>query len=255
MSGKPKINLVGEKFGKLTVIKKSHIKTKNNQAKWICLCVCGVEKTIMGQSLTRGDIKSCGCTQYKRSKSPPNLINLLGQKFGKLTVIGQTPSKNKLARWLCSCECGNTKITTGSALRQGKTKSCGCLKKIRYNWTGFGEINGTHWSQIKRHAVSKNRSFNITIQQAWQIFLSQDRKCALSGVPLTFSRSHRHSKTNQTASLDRIDSSKGYVIENVQWVHKEINVMKNIMPESKFLEWCRNIANYQSSFSSSPYPY
>jgi hypothetical protein len=44
-----------------------------------------------------------------------------------------------------------------------------------------------------------------------------------------------------TASLDRIDSSKGYIIGNVQWAHKMVNRMKNDMPQEEFIEFCRDI--------------
>ena len=60
--------------------------------------------------------------------------NLLGQKFGRLTVIGRAPNKNKTnraARWYCQCDCGNPKviIAAGTELRRGKVKSCGCYSK------------------------------------------------------------------------------------------------------------------------------
>lgn len=62
------------------------------------------------------------------------VLNLIGQKFGRLTVISQTEYKvckngNRLSQWLCSCECGNTAIVTAHNLTKGKTKSCGCLNK------------------------------------------------------------------------------------------------------------------------------
>ena len=45
-----------------------------------------------------------------------------------------------------------------------------------------------------------------------------------------------------TASLDRIDSTKGYFIENVQWVHKYVNIMKWHTANQEFIEWCKLIA-------------
>src|ERR1700749_1840516 len=61
------------------------------------------------------------------------LLNLIGQKFGRLTVIERAedvfqPSGRKIIRWLCQCSCGNTKIVNRSALTGG-TQSCGCLQK------------------------------------------------------------------------------------------------------------------------------
>ena len=47
-----------------------------------------------------------------------------------------------------------------------------------------------------------------------------------------------------TASLDRIDSTKGYTKNNIQWVHKTINKMKNVLHDEEFIQWCNLIANY-----------
>lgn len=58
------------------------------------------------------------------------LIDLKGQVFGKLTVISRAENnKANKAQWLCECECGNKKIIVGTQLRNGHTKSCGCLQK------------------------------------------------------------------------------------------------------------------------------
>ena len=58
------------------------------------------------------------------------MIDLTGQKFNKLTVISRAENtKDGRAQWNCICECGNTTIVPGKALRNGNTKSCGCLSR------------------------------------------------------------------------------------------------------------------------------
>lgn len=60
----------------------------------------------------------------------PKLINLIGQKFGRLTVIEQAKrNKHRDIKWLCLCDCGNEKIIIGYSLTSNCTKSCGCLRK------------------------------------------------------------------------------------------------------------------------------
>jgi hypothetical protein len=56
------------------------------------------------------------------------LIDMLHQKCGRLTVVSRAENKNKRAYWNCLCECGNTTTVQGKKLRSGQTKSCGCLK-------------------------------------------------------------------------------------------------------------------------------
>ena len=56
-------------------------------------------------------------------------INLIGQKFGRLTVIKRLPNKNNRVMWLCKCDCGNTVEVRGDSLKSGNTKSCGCIHR------------------------------------------------------------------------------------------------------------------------------
>lgn len=179
--------------------------------------------------------------------SAHNFIEIkIGSKFDQLTVIRlDTKLKNKQACWICDCKCGTKSISVRSSqLRNGKAKSCGCLRYKRYRWKGYGEISGSYWYMIQSHAKNRNREFNITLEQIWNLFLKQNRKCALTGIELTFTSDYRNSKNKQTASLDRIDSEKGYIIDNVQWLHKDVNELKRNYPQDKFLTWVKLIAEY-----------
>lgn len=159
--------------------------------------------------------------------------DLIGIVFGKLKVVEFVGvDKKQQALWECECECGNKKITTTYCLTSKQVKSCGCLNKTR-----FGEISGSHFANIKKHANLRNLSFEIKIDYIWNLFLSQNRKCVLSGVELVFDKV----RGKTTASLDRIDSSKGYIEGNVQWVHKDVNRMKTDFLESEFKEWVKKI--------------
>jgi hypothetical protein len=72
----------------------------------------------------------------------PQYIDIKGQRFGLLTVVSREQSKNEKAMWLCQCDCGNTVVARGSSLRDGHTKSCGCLKLNDLDLTGeqFGKL-------------------------------------------------------------------------------------------------------------------
>ena len=168
----------------------------------------------------------------------------IGKKFGKLTVFS-FDEKNKKGQsyWLCRCDCGKEKSIRGDHLLNSKTKSCGCNNRgsKNVNWKGYGEIGGWIWTGYKRNAKTKKRVFDISIKDGWDLFLQQNRKCSLSGVDLYFSpnTSNRHG-TN--ASLDRIDSKKGYTIDNVQWVTKKINMAKQNVSQNEFIEMCKLVS-------------
>tara|TARA_Y100000310_G_C20445312_1_gene698109 strand:- start:235 stop:624 length:390 start_codon:yes stop_codon:yes gene_type:complete len=119
------------------------------------------------------------------------------------------------------------------------------------NFTGYEEIHGSKWHVIKRNAQKRNLPFEITIQQAWELFLAQGRKCALSGKTLQF---HTLAGSSDcTASLDRIDSSKGYTINNIQWVHKVVQLMKWDAQQDEFIHFCKQIYEYtQKEYDDRP---
>lgn len=173
-----------------------------------------------------------------------NKDNLIGQSFNKLTVIEYIGSNNRqLSLWKCICDCGNYKETTGFNLKQNRVRSCGCqnyrLKgSSNPKWKGFEEISGTYFKAIQNGARSRNIEFNITMEYIWEIFIKQNKKCALTGLGLSFKDKH---KGNQTASLDRIDSLNGYVEGNVQWLHKDVNSMKMNFSESYLYKLCKLI--------------
>ena len=113
------------------------------------------------------------------------------------------------------------------------------------NWKGFGEISGDHWSVIKRAAKLRNLEFDISIKEAWELFLSQNKKCALTGWPLNM---HESGSGKWTASLDRIDSSIGYIPGNVQWLHNDINKMKLHHSTQRFYEICNSVVEHANKY-------
>ncbi len=176
--------------------------------------------------------------------------DLNNKVFGKLTVlkiVSSTRSGNKT--WLCECKCGNIKIMTSDHLtrKYKPVKSCGCnhyrTGKAHPNFTGLEEISSGWWYDhiLKERKTRRTKiEINITIKYAWDLWKKQKETCSLSGIKLKI---HNNPKTN-TASIDRIDSSKGYVKGNIQWVHKHINMMKRIYSQEYFIDMCKKVAYY-----------
>lgn len=181
-------------------------------------------------------------------------IHLLDQRFGKLVVIGegepvQTPAGPR-RRWKCLCDCGNiTHVATGNLRRptgavQG-TRSCGCNARFGDRhplWKGVGAVSKSYFHRIRSNAALRGHAFDLSLQYIADLFETQGRLCAITGLPLGMPHGARELNTKndaKTASLDRIDSSRGYVAGNVQWVHKTINMMKREMPQHEFIKWCQ----------------
>lgn len=133
-------------------------------------------------------------------------------------------------------------MISANNLSSGNSTSCGCFR-----WKGHNEISGCYWKSLQNRSKKKNIPYSITIQQAWDLYVQQNGKCALTGLDLTFVRNYcaKIGRT-QTASLDRIDSKRGYEIGNVQWVHKAINRLKNNLKEEDFQYWCKVVSEFNS---------
>lgn len=209
---------------------------KNTSTKIAVKCRCGNQFISDYWKLTSGHTKSCGCLVYPK---------LIGKKFGKLTVIAEVPKKKRSYGghwWLCKCECGNEKETITNSLTSGATRSCGCLHfgENNHQWTGYKNISGKFWINLITSARRRNIQFDLTKESAWEIFKNQNFKCALSGVDLCIGSYRKET----TASIDRIDSSKSYTKDNIQWVHKTVNKMKMEFNMTDFISWCEKISNY-----------
>ena len=125
-----KYNLLGQQFGRWTVIDRVPEKTKNRGAIWKCQCECGTIKNVPADTLRRGESRSCGC--YQKEKASENgrkcRLNITGQRFGKLVALQPIYSndKNIHTKWICQCDCGNQCQVDLGNLRQGLSQSCGC---------------------------------------------------------------------------------------------------------------------------------
>lgn len=129
--GRPAIDLTGQHFGRLTVIKRVE-NANDGHAKWECQCECGNITYVSSNVLKKGNTKSCGCLnkEVAKNKAINTYKNLTNQRFGKLVArecLGSNGKQEKL--WRCDCDCGNHNfITTTHHLTSGNTQSCGCLK-------------------------------------------------------------------------------------------------------------------------------
>lgn len=118
-------DLTGQKFNRLTVLYEDHKVGKIHY--WKCKCDCGNETVVVGSALTSGHTKSCGCAHKLAG-----MIDLTGEKFGRLTVIEYSHKDGRYHYWKCKCDCdGKELLVKGDYLRKGQIKSCGCLKVER----------------------------------------------------------------------------------------------------------------------------
>lgn len=118
-------DLTGQKFGNLIAIKKT-TPNKWGKNRWLCSCDCGIQKVFIISHLKSGKTKSCGCLRHRKAH---NFKNIIGNKYGRLTVLRQVPHEyNRKTAWICKCDCGNIGIFPGQSMKSGLIKSCGCFR-------------------------------------------------------------------------------------------------------------------------------
>lgn len=119
-------NLASKQFGLLVAL---HRQDEDGRIKWLCQCRCGNRKPVRQEDLISGRTRSCGCArlQLKRAKAEKK-YSLVNHRFGRLLVLWKSKAKSGRSMiWDCRCDCGKVVPVTGTNLRTGKTKSCGCL--------------------------------------------------------------------------------------------------------------------------------
>jgi hypothetical protein len=178
-------------------------------------------------------------------------VDCTGKPFGDWTVLGPMTcsqavgSKKYITKWLCQCACGSAPAwVIKQNLTRGLSKGCyGCYgtrnsRSDNGNWKGHGEVPGEAFNKVRFGAKSRGIPLEVTTSDLHDLWMAQDRRCALTGMALVM---------GETASLDRIDSNGGYCLGNIQWVHKVINIMKNDFTEEVFFEMCRRVTEQRSS--------
>lgn len=236
------IDLTGKRFGRLTVL---HIgtRTKDYRITWRCRCDCGNIVDVMRQSLIAGTTKSCGCynTEVKHSK----YIDMSGMRFGRLTVnnegIKRPSGNNRGVVWLCKCDCGNEVWVNGIDLRQGNTRSCGCLHvdqlknidrtKISHAKHGGIDKHGNAerlysvWKGMKNRCYCKNLDVykyygkrGIEVCAEWKNDYAAFRKWALENG---YDENAPHGK----CTIDRIDNNGNYEPNNCRFVSMAVQNM------------------------------
>lgn len=171
----------------------------------------------------------------------------IGKTKGYL-VITRVFNIGRAIHYTCKCICGKEIEIPKSKFNGVKKKSCGCMYhpkgKNNHRWRGYGDIGASYWKQVISSAKRRNLEFSISIEFAWNLFLQQDSKCAISKLPIELVQSMQDYRDGlMTASLDRKDSNVGYIETNVQWVHKDINKIKTDFDQDYFIELCKAVAS------------
>ena len=245
------INKINNRYGRLKVIEKVG-KNKWGDSLWLCKCDCGKNKVVSGAQLQGGHTKSCGCLQKESRIKTGQLrkINEMGNHYGKLTVLKEA-GKNKKGDilWFCKCDCGNEAIVSGSSLRKGNTKSCGCLRKNngkRKTYPGIlpkGEATfNVILNRIKKNAERRNLEWSLSDEIVKKLISQPCFYCKVPPKAHTFAKKlNGDFKSN---GLDRINNNKGYIEGNIVPCCADCNRAKGTMSFSEFKEFINRVSKH-----------
>lgn len=242
-------DIINKRFGKLLVIGKDVSKTKKSY--WICKCDCGKELSIQTYYLTSGKKKDCGCTRESE-------YDLVGKRFEMLYVISKSEKRasNGDVNYICKCDCGNIKEIIRSNLvskSKYKTLSCGCYVKsgkhvedIKDSDREFHMVKNLYCKlKIRHKKLGCNESDIISIDLFWDIIKQECYYCGLKDSDSSKDTSTvNRNYTFYHNGIDRIDSSKGYIKDNVVCCCKFCNMAKSNRTLEEFTDWYEKVYNY-----------
>jgi hypothetical protein len=220
MANTKRMDLIGQVFGRLTVIselERRHVGTVFLRY-FLCRCECGRDVNVRMDALRAGRTKSCGCLNQEllQERSAANLGDLTGQRFGRLTVLRRSDiRRNRNTYWLCRCDCGNERNVQRSALMTNRSTSCGCLQREQvteraHKHGGVGTPEYQTWNGMRQRCENPNHPAfpryggrGLTVSEDWKKFGNFIRDMGWRPDP--------------TYSLDRINNDLGYFKGNCRW--------------------------------------
>ena len=236
---------VGDKFGEWTVID-INIPSRNKSRYVKCQCKCGAVKEVNASALRTGKSNSCkSCSKRKQTiKLNP------GDKYKNWTVLEGPIYKNSTAYYKIRCDCGSECLKIPSEITDPnhyfQCEKCTHkenLIKIKRKNGMIGDLSLTEYTRLKRSAEKRGYSFEVSIEYLWNLFQQQQQICAITGDYIP---------TIKEASLDRIDSSLGYIEGNVQWTTYQANVSKHTMTMEQLYVFCNKVLNHANQQPSQP---
>jgi hypothetical protein len=187
--------------------------------------------------------------------------DLSGRLFSRLLVVRDsgTRTRTRSVLWECLCECGNTALVQTHPLLIGRTRSCGCLQRehiSRFNRSESGReysqkgrrnrvlkpdaLKHTVFDQYKKNAEGRNLSFELSFEQALELFLTPCNYCGIESGNSIGS----NSRVFRYNGIDRVDNDRGYDVDNVVSCCRVCNYAKRDMSRDDFLSWARRVVQH-----------
>lgn len=234
LNGVTIIKKIGEKSFKSPSKKKDYF---YNTDILLAQCSCGFQYEVLSKSFLDNKCQSCRRCATKKEDNVGNIINnlLCVDSFHKKNV------SNRSIIWLnLTCQkCLFKRIVRADIFRTQSVTCDNCKNPTHlHKKIGKGKTPHQYFVSLKYGAKNRNIGVNITVDDILNLAIKQNYKCYLSGLDISFD--------DGSLSVDRIDSNKGYIIGNIQCVHRDINFMKNSYSQERFLDICSKVTSWNT---------
>lgn len=162
--------------------------------------------------------------------NPDITLKMIGKKFNRLTVLEFSHKRQYRSYWKCKCDCGKEITVERHHLVGGYTKSCGCFKVYK---RASGESGLKLFIKgYKSNAIIRGMKFNLTMEDVRNITSKNCYYCGEEPSGISIMSKSKDEKlteyrTYKYSGIDRIDSNKGYELDNVVPCCKWCNIAKN----------------------------
>jgi len=172
------IDMTGKVFGRWTVIELDG--RRGYKTYWKCICSCGTERAVNGQSLRNGMSQSCGCILGEKRREK-NFVDITGKRFTRWIVIKFSNYNNRgNPCWLCKCDCGNEKVVSYTSLKNGHSQSCGCYGIEQRRKSTFIDLTGKRFGKL----TVIEFSYNVGTNYLWKCLCDCGKEKLISGSSL-----------------------------------------------------------------------
>lgn len=166
----------------------------------------------------------------------------IGKTFGIITIIEESHKSKYGVKYIYGqCPNNHIKVFRLQRLIRGiSTKKCQSCRV----WEKGEFLSGRWLGSLHNNAKNRSIAVEVSMEDIEKQWKKQNGICAISGIKLEVPICTNKGNSG-TGSLDRIDSSKNYTKDNIQWIHKKLQILKWNMSIEEVLEWCRLILKYK----------
>jgi len=166
--------------------------------------------------------------------------DFVGKIFNRLVVLEKVKSYNHEVIYKCLCDCGQITYGSKNKIISGKKKSCGCLRNTKNSKDPLRKSLNRVYNRITKN--KKWHNTDITLEFLWDLYIQQGGRCYYTGLDLELIKDNEY-----TISVDRIDSSKSYMKNNIVLTCRYVNFFKNNLSIDQFITLLENIKNIKKS--------